>query len=608
MNVKNVNKVLNILIICMFALVMISSVNASDDVVLTDFSNGTAYTIISDLSNADIQMMIDGASKGDTFEFSSKSYDNISLIIDKPLKIVSYDNSTVNVLDTLTDKSKAFGLENTFGFYFTQKSSGSILSGFNIIADNADYAVILDASSNTIIENNTFSKALNNVLVRNASNVLITNNCMYNATKNSLQVRDVHNIRILNNTIGYNGRSGIETSNIYDSEISWNEVFFNGFNGISMYNRSANNNVTYNHVYENTNGIFIDSQSSGDRFYYNTLEFNRMDPNCELGGFETGNGVLFGEDYETVAKSKPDISYNALIHNENFQAKNNPSKDQFKLGPNYFDSNDGEHTFICPMLLAKILKMDFTSVSNGIGIKIYEDGQPVDDFAFFDQKISVDGKEYSVKIQNGQGVVELDSSQDHTVEIQHGEKMPDYRKETVEKYTPSSKDNEGSSSGGSSSDNEGSGSGEGESSGSGSGSGSSDSTTSSNDGKGGKSSNSGNANSNVNSNSTSTVSNNRGNVIANYGTNSSDVISESTSQTGEMEQSQGQENAAEAGSVDSGESSSPGDSETSGKAYDISSVSKKSNPLQDNSIVIVAAIILLVALFIYGYRRKNEFE
>lgn len=587
---------------------IISSVNASDDVVSMDFSNGTSYTVTSDMLNSDIQLMIDSASSGDTFEFSSKNYDNISLIIDKPLKIVSYQNSTINVLDTLSDKSKALGLEKTFGFYFTQKSSGSILSGFNIIASNADYAVILDNSSNTIIENNTISKALNNVLVRNASNVLINNNCMYNAVNNSLQVQDVHNILIFNNTIGYNGRSGIETSNIYDSVISWNEVFFNGFNGISMYNRSANNNVTYNHVYENTNGIFIDSQSSGDRFYYNTLEFNRMDPNCELGGFETGNGVLFGEDYETVAKSKPDISYNALIHNENFQAKNNPSKDQFKLGPNYFDSNDGEHTFICPMLLAKILKMDFTSVSNGIGIRIYEDGQPVDDFAFFDQKITVDGKEYSVEIQNGQGFIGVDSSQDHTVEIQHGEKMPDYRKESVEKYTPSSKDNGGSSSGGSSNDNKGLDSGEGESSGSGSGSGSSDSTTSSNDGEGGKSSTNGNANSNVNSSSTSTVSNNRGNVIANYGTNSSDVMSESTSQTGEMEQSQGQENAAEAGSVDSGESSSPGDSETSGKAYDLSSVSKKSNPLQDNSIVIVAAIVLLVALFIYGYRRKNEFE
>ena len=117
-----------------------------------------------------------------------------------------------------------------------------------------------------------------------------------------------------------------------------------------------------------------------------------MDPDSELGGFETGNGFLFGEEFESNRKQLPDISYNALMHNENFQAKNNPSKEQFKLGPNYFDSNDGEHTFICPMLLAKILKMDFSSVSNGIGIQIYEDGQPVNDFAFFDQKISIDGR------------------------------------------------------------------------------------------------------------------------------------------------------------------------------------------------------------------------
>ena len=97
-------------------------------------------------------------------------------------------------------------------------------------------------------------------------------------------------------------------------------------------------------------------------------------------------------------------------------------------------------------------------------------------------------------------------------------------------------------------------------------------------------------------------------MIANYGTNSSDIISESTSQTGEEEQSQGQENTAESGSVDSGESSSPGDSDAEGKVYELDSVSKKSNPLQDNSIIIVLAIVFLVAIFIYGYKRKNEFE
>ncbi len=601
---KKFNIVFNVLIIFLFALCLISTVSASDESVISNFDNGTNYIITSDLSNDEIQTMISGATNGDAFEFISESYDNISLVIDKQLKIFSNKNSTINVSPSVNEKA---GIDNTFGFYFTQNSSGSILSGFNIIAAGADYAVILDKSSNTIVENNTVSQAVNNILVKNSDNVQINYNYVHDALLNSIQVQDIRNISIFNNTIGNNGRSGIETSNMYSSNIWWNEVFFNSFNGISMYNRSSNNNVTYNHVYENTNGIYMDAQSSGDKFMYNTLEFNRMDPDSELGGFETGNGFLFGEEYETVNKEKPDISYNALMHNENFQAKNNPSKEQFKLGPNYFDSNDDVHTFICPMLLAKILTMDFTSISNGIGIQIYEDGEPVNDFAFFDQKISVDGKEYSVKIQNGKGVVETDSSQSHEVEIKHGEKVPDYRKETVEKYSPSSSDNGGSSSGSNSNGESGSGSGSGSSSGSGSNSGSSNSTDGSNDGQGGSSSNSGSDTSNTNSNST-TVSNNQGNIIANYGTNSSNVMSESSSQLGEQEQSQGQENAAESGSVESGDSSSPGDSENDGKAYDLSQVSKKANPLQDNSIVIVLALLFIVAVFLYGYRRKNEFD
>jgi len=606
MNIKEVNKVLNILIICLFALCLVSSVSANDKILNNDFTNGTTYSVTSDLSNGEIQTMFDGASNGDTFEFTSKSYDDISLVVDKQLKIVSSKNSTINVSTSLTDKAKNMGLSNTFGFYFTQNSSGSILSGLDIIATSADYAVILDKSSNTIVENNVISEAQNNVLVKNSSNVQINKNYIHDALNNSLQVRDINNISIFNNTIAFNGRSGIETSNMFLSLIAWNEVYHNAFNGISIFNKSSNNEVIYNHVYENTNGIYLDAQSYGDKFLYNTLEFNRMDPNSELGGFETGNGFLFGEDFESSKKLIPDISYNALMHNENFQAKNNPSKEQFKLGPNYFDSNDGEHTFICPMLLAKILKMDFMSVSNGIGIQIYEDGLPVDDFAFFDQKISVDGKEYSVEIQNGKGFIQTDSSQNHEVEIKHGEKVPDYRKETVEKYTPASDDNKGSSLG-SSGNEKGSGSTSGSSSGSGSGSGSSNVTKGSNDGNEGTSSNS-NGNSNTDGSSTSAISNNQGHVIANYGTNSSDVVSESTSQTGDEQQSQGQENAAELGSVDFGESSSPGDSEKAGKVYELGSVSKKTNPLQDNSIVIVLAIVFLVVLFIYGYKRKNEFE
>ena len=602
MDIKRVNKLFNLFIICLFVLCFISVVSASDD-----FSNGTSYIVTSDLSNDEIQAIFYGANNGDTFEFKSKNYDNISLVIDKQLKIVSDKNSTIIVDSSVSPKAKSLGIDNTFGFYFTQNSSGSILSGFNIIATNTDYAVILDKSSNTIVSNNTISKAVNNVLVKNSSNVQVNYNYIHDAANNSLQVQDINNISIFYNIIAFNGRSGIEVSNMQNSLIAWNEVFFNSFNGISIYNKSSKNQIIYNHIYENTNGIFLNAQSYGDIFLYNTLEYNRMDPDSELGGFETGNGFLFGENFESSKKQLPDISYNALMHNENFQAKNNPANDVFKLGPNYFDSNDDEHTFICPMLLAKILKMDFSSVSNGMGVQIYEDGQPVNDFAFFDQKIYIDGKEYSVEIKNGKGFVDVDSSQDHVVEVKHGDKVPDYRKVNVEKYNPSSSDNGGSSSG-SSGTEKGSDSGSGSSSGSGSGSGSSNLTTSSIDGESGKSVSNGNTKSNVNSNSTSTASNNQGNIIANYGTNSSDIMSESTSQTGEQEQSQGQENAAQSGSVESGESASPGDSQQKGKVYELDSVSKKSNPLQDTSIVIVLTMVFLIAIFVYGYRRKNDFE
>lgn len=607
MTAKKVNIVFNILLISLFALCLISAVSASGGTNSTVSANGTHYIVSSNLSNDAIQSMIDNASVNDTFEFTSSNYNNITLVIEKQLKFVS-NNSTVNVAILPSKKASALGICNTFGFYFTGNSSGSTLSGFNIMAPSADNAVILDGSSNTIIENNTISGAQNNVLVRLANNVQIINNYIHNATLNSIQVQNVSNIKLFNNTIAFNGRSGIETSNMFNSNISWNEIFFNSFNGISLYNRSSNNHIEYNHVYENTNGIYINSYSTNDKIYYNTLEFNRMDPDSELGGFETGNGLLFGEFFESSRNKLPDISYNALIHNENFQAKNNPSKDPFKLGTNYFDSNDGEHTFICPMLLAKILTMNFSSVSNGIGIKIFEDDQPVKGFAMFNQKVTVDGKEYSVTIKDGEGVVEVDSSSDHVVEVTHGEKIPDHRKVEVSKYEPSS-DNGGTSSGGSGNE-QGSGSGNGGVSGSGSGSGTSDSTTDSNDGDEGTVSNNKNGDdmSNNMNNSTSVSSNNQGNVVANYGTNSSNVPSQSESVVGEQEQSQGQENAAESGSVESGDSSSPGDSQKNGKAYEVSSVTKKSNPLNNNSPLIVAAVIFLVVVFIYGYRRKDGFE
>ena len=56
-----------------------------------------------------------------------------------------------------------------------------------------------------------------------------------------------------------------------------------------------------------------------------------------------------------VANNGVYVSYNSFAHNENFQAKNNPLQNMITLGPNFFNSDDPENTFVCPLLLAKIL-------------------------------------------------------------------------------------------------------------------------------------------------------------------------------------------------------------------------------------------------------------
>ena len=70
-------------------------------------------------------------------------------------------------------------------------------------------------------------------------------------------------------------------------------------------------------------------------------------------------------DFETAKEgdsSRLEVKYNVLAHNEGYQAKNNPDLPVFKLGDNWFDSTDDENTFVCPMLLAGIMKMGTISI------------------------------------------------------------------------------------------------------------------------------------------------------------------------------------------------------------------------------------------------------
>ena len=588
---KKYKKLLNLFIICLLGLILISSVYGADELQYSndDIVMGTTiYDVSSDLSNDDIQSMLDNAGQGDTFNFVSKEYKGISLVVDKKVNIISNVNSTVYTSGELSNKAQELNIDKTFGFYFTKNSAGSVLSGFNIVAASSDYGVIVDNSDNTIIRENSIVDAGNNVLVKNSKNVTLFGNVLNNAKENGLQLKNVSSCYVANNTMMFNGRSGIEIYDIDNSNITSNYCCNNSFNGISLYGKSFNNSYTHNFLNYNTNGIYINCQSWGDEIKANTMIHNIQNPDCELGGFESGNGLLFGDAYSAVANNGVYVSYNSFAHNENFQAKNNPLQNMITLGPNFFNSDDPENTFVCPLLLAKILRLNAISLPNGIGIQMVEDDTPVKEAGTIAVQVEVDGNMYTATLENGKAVIKVDPNVDHQVEIQvSGEHNQEIKKIKQNVISYNKKDDSGNGDSGKD-DNMGS---DGKPSGS-------DGDNSGN--KTGNSSGSGDAS------GESGIANikNSDEFSQNLGTNSSDYYQKYESLSGKDAMAKGDQSAAK--SSDSSGSPSDDGSSKEGKSYELVSPNKISKVIQNTSGVIILAIIALLVLLIIGYKRKNK--
>lgn len=588
---KKYKKLLNLFIICLLGLILISSVYGADELQYSndDIVMGTTiYNVSSDLSNDDIQSMLDNAGQGDTFNFVSKEYKGISLVVDKKVNIISNVNSTVYTSGELSNKAQELNIDKTFGFYFTKNSAGSVLSGFNIVAESSDYGVIVDNSDNTIIRENSIVDAGNNVLVKNSKNVTLFGNVLNNAKENGLQLKNVSSCYVANNTMMFNGRSGIEICDIDNSNITSNYCCNNSFNGISLYGKSFNNSYTHNFLNYNTNGIYINCQSWGDEIKANTMIHNIQNPDCELGGFESGNGLLFGDAYSAVANNGVYVSYNSFAHNENFQAKNNPLQNMITLGPNFFNSDDPENTFVCPLLLARILRLNAISLPNGIGIQMVEDDTPVKEAGTIAIQVEVDGNMYTATLENGKAVIKVDPNVDHQVEIQvGGEHNQEIKKIKQNVISYNKKDDSGNGDSGKD-DNMGS-----------------DGKLSGSDGdnlgnKTGDSSGSGDAS------GESGIANikNSDEFSQNLGTNSSDYYQKYESLSGKDAMAKGDQSAAE--SSDSSGSPSDDGSSKEGKSYELVSPNKISKVIQNTSGVIILSIIALLVLLIIGYKRKNK--
>ena len=395
-------KVFNLFFISLVFLFLVSAVSAEDaqDGNMTVLSSGGNHIITSDLSNEDIQSQFDNANDGDTFEFTDNEYQDISLVVDKKLNIVSKKDSVVYASDEVSDKARDMGIDKTFGFYFTSNAEGSVLSGIIIIASNCDNGIIVDNSKDIKIINNKVTGGQNGVLIRNSDKVTLCENHISNAKQNGVQLQNVKNSLIEKNDISYNKKSGIETSNIEYCKILNNTIHHNDLNGISTFNKSSNTLIYGNNVYE----------SSGD----------------------------------TILQ----VEYNYLAHNEFYQAKNYWENPNFELGQNWYNSNDPSNTFVCPRLLASLMTLDTFSVSNTLTLQLRDSsGRAVNEFATFQTNVEVDGNVYTATFVNGRATVaELDPNVDHNVRVQIADQYYNYDVREASGETGDAKDSKTSTS------------------------------------------------------------------------------------------------------------------------------------------------------------------
>lgn len=371
-------------------------------------------TVNSGMQNSDIQSLINNAKSGDTLNFKSGNYHNVSLIINKKLNVVSTKNVTLNGNDSSGDDGTG---KTTFVFYFTNQSSGSSLSGFKINA-NSDYSIIVNNVKNLNLNSNTINGGFKgSIYVEGSSNIHINNNTISNSGGNGITIDSSKAVNLYNNRILNNPGDGITVKNSQQTILTLNLIFKSGINGISLncsnstiiHNNSINNNngegislfntdttkiignnITYNilngilfegwtqqtHIYSNylihnLNGIYLDSISYGDLVGTNYIVKSYISSNTKYPVFYTGNGIKVGDNYQDTEK-RIVINHNSIFGNQNFQIQGSANFDNFPVGPNFYGTNNKWACGVCPMINTDLDYAKVVSAPGGFQLIFYD--------------------------------------------------------------------------------------------------------------------------------------------------------------------------------------------------------------------------------------------
>lgn len=389
MKIKNMVMVLSLLFI---SLSMYSA--------FLDPVSAASTNITSNMTNSEIQSVLNNAASGDTINFLGQLYKNIQLTINKTLNIVTsvgtvLSGSNPNSAVFLINGSQASGT-NISGFTINSSGSGILVnntcnvtisndsisstngsaitvnesSNTNIRHDSVNGSsagVNVSSSNGTEIRESSITSNASGVNVENSANITLSQDQITNNTERGVGIYNSNDTTINNSTIKCNGvnvglssnqgavyvrnSSGVKLTHNYITEnsqgvtvvnpsnttINNNTITDNYGEGILLNGTAENVTVKSNDIEGNGNGIKINYNEGQDVTISGNLITGNSD-NAELQDDTGGNGIAFGSAY-TKTYTTEVIKHNIVLDNQNMNMRACEALTSPKVGSNWFGSS-----------------------------------------------------------------------------------------------------------------------------------------------------------------------------------------------------------------------------------------------------------------------------
>ncbi|MGX8693651.1 MAG: right-handed parallel beta-helix repeat-containing protein [Methanobrevibacter sp.] len=317
------------------------------------------------MPNSQIQEIIDNAKVNNVILFNGGSYDDINLIINKSLTLISNSNTVLksgSSAPVITIQGKNASLTKIKGFVIKGEGDGILVNGSdyvilsnNEITSNGNGITAKDTSYLNITDNSIVKNAKNGIVVLNDSYTYITGNDISGNGDTGILISKSNSTYIYSNSITSNKYYGISTTDTVDGvnygegpenlQIVTNTISKNGETGIDIDHAKDNLQITGNTIISNKRVAISMNDVGSNLVQSNIITDHKL-------------AIQFTDDY--IRPDNQEISYNAFILNtKDLEARDtgyDEEVNQLKLEDNWHT----DYGFVCPKIQAGKIKFSVT--------------------------------------------------------------------------------------------------------------------------------------------------------------------------------------------------------------------------------------------------------